>query len=533
MAHRFGPRKGPRKDRSEEAPAKDRPEKDLLSKDLLGEGLLGKELLGKDLLGEGLLGKDLPTLGREKEKVKERDQAPKEKGLPRKPFPRKGLPQRELPSSGEVPWLYIIAGGIILLGLAAGLGIGYYNKSQIPGYTAEVYVEKPTRLDWVFVANDDGKGGDPPALWMFFDTPRLSQYELFVPPSYQESSEKHYPLVLFLSPTEKPVGWSRWSKVCQEQEIIFAGVREAGKSKPFWQQVRIAFDVLDDLRRHYRIDTDRCYIVGQGESASVACQIAFGLPELFGGVVAIDGAAFLREEPYMRYQVVERLSIALATGKESEDSGVIERLFGNYFQNIGMRSKVWIIAGLADAVPPAEDLEAIYQWLEGGVEDRRKLAKQFPASRLDSDAEPFSRAQRSKMLLDEANSRLAEPKTLHSGVKLLEGIAHRYVGLPAAIESGKLLLANKFAVREEVLEAEKADQLRYALPGARALRDYLVFDFPPGVFDRNWQRNIHWGSKANYLWKHVMAQKPELAPEATKAMADIEKARQRPVTPGK
>ena len=522
MAHRFGPRKGSRKERPEpETKPEAAPDKDLLDKDLLGEGLLGK-----DLLGEGLLGKDSGTVGK--------DQAPplKKGGLGRRPLGRKGIPTREMPTIGSgrgIPWL-AIAASIILIGLIGGLGVGYYLKNQVPGYTATVFVKEPTRLDWVFATSEEGKSGPPPGLKAYFDTPRLSQYELFVPASYETAGDKRYPLVLFLSPTERPVGWSRWSSVCTEQGIIFAGVRESGRVKQSWQQARMALDVLDEVRKNYRIDTDRCYIAGQAEGAQLACKLAFSLPEVFGGVVAIDQADFardVREEAWLRHRVVDRLSVALVTGESSEDRGVIEKLFVPYFKDIGVRSKCWPVPGLGDSVPPSDTLAEIFGWLEEDLPRRQELAKRHPASRLDDAPNGKEWSQR---VFDEANRRLTDTKNPYPGVAQLRGLARRWAGTEAAEKAGQLYV-DRYLTAEDWKDAEKADLVRQDLAIARAMTAYLTAPTSQAHFDRHWQRNFgEWGPRAKQAWTDLATRDPMYAEEAKNQIAEIDKALKRTVT---
>src|SRR6266699_649079 len=51
---------------------------------------------------------------------------------------------------------------------------------------------------------------------------------------------------------------------------------------PLGQRVRIVLDVLDQVRRDYRVDPDRTYLSGFSGGGRVACTIAFALPEYFG-----------------------------------------------------------------------------------------------------------------------------------------------------------------------------------------------------------------------------------------------------------
>jgi len=58
---------------------------------------------------------------------------------------------------------------------------------------------------------------------------------------------------------------------------------------PAGQRTRIVLDMLDDVRRHQRIDADQTYITGFSGGGRMACAIGFALPEYFGGVAPVCG----------------------------------------------------------------------------------------------------------------------------------------------------------------------------------------------------------------------------------------------------
>jgi hypothetical protein len=48
-------------------------------------------------------------------------------------------------------------------------------------------------------------------------------------------------------------------------------------------------EVLRDLRRHYQVDSDRVFLVGVGEGATMAYDVGLSHPDLFAGVVPVSG----------------------------------------------------------------------------------------------------------------------------------------------------------------------------------------------------------------------------------------------------
>src|SRR5207248_6316496 len=123
------------------------------------------------------------------------------------------------------------------------------------------------------------------------------------------------PLVLFISPGNQPGGWSAWQKVCETQRVLFASPFSAGNEVSAGQRARIILDVLDDVRRQYRVDPEQTYLTGFSGGGRMACAIAFALPEYFGGVAPICGTNPLPGSAYLRHRVHDRLAVAFITGE--------------------------------------------------------------------------------------------------------------------------------------------------------------------------------------------------------------------------
>src|SRR3954468_10132368 len=188
------------------------------------------------------------------------------------------------------------------------------------GFQAEVRVANRTRLDWEFAAA--GFGRDATRLPAGYES-RNQRYQLYVPKTYHP--EKVWPLVVFISPGDEPLGWRYWQKPCEESDLLFCAAYGAGNNCPAGQRIRIVLDMLDDVRRHYRIDPDQTYLTGFSGGGRVACTIAFALPEYFGGVMPVCGTNPLNGLSYLRHRVHDRLSVAFVTGatdfnrKENEE----------------------------------------------------------------------------------------------------------------------------------------------------------------------------------------------------------------------
>src|SRR5262245_54437406 len=124
------------------------------------------------------------------------------------------------------------ARGLLLLAL-----LGTPAPAQEKGFQPERRVRESTRLDWEFVA---GPKASVPASYDW----NKQLYQLFVPPRYTES--RAWPLVVFLSPGDDPIGWRAWRTPCEEAGWLFAAPYGAGNGCPDALRLRIVFDVLDD-----------------------------------------------------------------------------------------------------------------------------------------------------------------------------------------------------------------------------------------------------------------------------------------------
>ncbi|MCH8828535.1 MAG: hypothetical protein IID45_03055 [Planctomycetes bacterium] len=360
-------------------------------------------------------------------------------------------------------------------GLASVSAQSLFAAEQEPrGYQPTVHVSSATRLDWIFALSNQSRE-KPPASWLKDYESAKQTYELFVPTNYDP--KKSWPVVLFVSPGNRAMGWRCWRDVCMKRGVIFAGAHGAGNRCPTPRRVKILMDVLDDVRRRFHTDADRTYLSGFSGGGRIACAVAFSLPEYFGGVVSICASGELRREPWLRQRVIDWLNVAMATGERDFNRGEVERYRGPMLAAVGVRSRVWTIKGMGHTLPPTRTIEDIFRWLETGVSSRRKLALRYPASRIAATTAP-TRKDWSERLFAEAQKRTRRPKTLYSGLRQLAGIRARWHDLPAAVKATKLLrqfesLKNRPWEKEDI-----AEQRRFLIARARSLDSYATGPLP-------------------------------------------------------
>lgn len=343
-----------------------------------------------------------------------------------------------------------------------------------PGYHAEVKVAAPTRLDWTF-ALGNRSFDTPPRDWTPDYVATQQSYELFVPA--RPDPRQLLGLILYISPGNKPNGRKAFEAVCQGSSLLFAGVANAGNEVPIKKRIRVVMDVLDDLRRNYPVDPDRTYLAGFSGGGRIACAIAFGLPELFGGVIPICAAENLREESWLRQRVIDRLSVAPVTGEKDFNRGEVERYRGPMLRDVGVRVKTWTQPGLGHGLPSDKVLKEVVRWLDEDVERRREQARKYPAARIPSGKAP-SREELARALLAEGQQRMKAPETLYSGLMLVKGCMERWPDLAPAEEAKKLLLELEARQERPWEKEDLAEQRRFLIARARALDAYLSGDLP-------------------------------------------------------
>jgi pimeloyl-ACP methyl ester carboxylesterase len=392
----------------------------------------------------------------------------------------------------NVKWVAAVA---VLLGAVA-------QAAPPKGYRPKVYVGGPTRLDWTFVVASQSLA-KPPADWLPKYDSIAQDYELFVP-AHRGTAKKPLPVIIFVSPGNEPMGWKHFESLCKEHDILFAGPRGAGNDCPPKQRVRIILDVLDDLRRNYYTDPDRTYLVGFSGGGRIACAIAFALPELFGGIMSIGAGGELREEPWLRQRVIDRLSVALLTGERDFNRAEVERLRGPYLKEVGVRTRVWTQPALAHNVPAEKYLGEAYRWLEEATAARQEAARKSPGLRLAGNAAP-NREESARALLAEGRKRLSKRETLYSGLMLIQGCLRRWPDLSAAAEAKKVLLEYE-AKNERPWEADDvAEQRRFLTARARALDAYASGELPKEYA----KMRPDMAREAIELWRKVAADAPD------------------------
>lgn len=386
------------------------------------------------------------------------------------------------------------------------------------GYSPQVKVSGPTRLDWTFVVTNRSLAEIPDDfLGSSYDSTKQS-YELFLPP---RKDKKPIPAILFVSAGDDAGGWKAFEAVCKEKGIAFIGVRGAGNNVAQNKRVRIVLDCFDDVRRQVPLDPDRTYASGFSGGARIACGVAFSLPEYFGGILPIAAGGDLRSEQWLRHRAADRLSAALLTGDSDFNRGEIEIWKGPMWKQLGIRTRVWVQPKTGHALPsPGVASEAI-AWLDEGAKVRAELAKKSPTTRAAPEAAP-SRDVAAAALVKEGEALLKAPETLYRGLMLVKGVLDRWPDT-AAGKTARKRLEEFEAMKDKPWEAEDVAELRKQFTAeARTLGDYALRGIPAGSPYEKQRPDM--AKQAIELWKVLIADMPdsELAKEGLKKVTELE-----------
>jgi hypothetical protein len=388
------------------------------------------------------------------------------------------------------------------------------EKALEPGLHGAVRVLAPTRLDWQFVVKPNEFEPSSPRLPRGYESTNQT-YQLFIPPDYD--ARRQWPLVMCVSPGDEPTGWPDFEPICRSQGVIFASPMNTGNLQPFAKRARIVLDVLDDVRRRLSIDPDRVYLSGMSGGGRVAARVGYALPEACAGVLPICGSYSLREEPWVRVRVAERLSVALLEGETDWLRAESEREYLPIMNAYQVRAKLITYPG-GHTTPPANVLRDAFLWVEAGLEQRRKLAERFPFS---SMAHPWTVEEWSNGLVDEGTARLATHASASYGILQLRGAVLRWRDSAAAKRARKELDAHDRPGQLTWEQVFHDERLRFALLQSRAFDDHMLGPPPQGF---PFSREPLWGM-LRLSWQETLylAKSTPYAAEAEARLAALKK----------
>ena len=266
-------------------------------------------------------------------------------------------------------------------------------------FVKKLRVQSESAFDWQYAVDQSVFRLGPDDRIKKYE-PRRQLYDFFGP---RRAPMRALPLILFVSPGNSPLEWKQFAATCQKHGVLFAGVRKAGNGQSPAVRVRAALDVLGDVRRRYRVDPDRTYSAGFSGGATIAAQLAFSLPECFGGLMCIGQRVLLPRADIMVRRSSERISIAALCGGNELVGPEVEHIDQPTCSALGFRCRVFVSRGAGHRMPKPAAISTAYRWLEGAARQRKSLAERYESTRLDREV--YDEVAWQESLLDEADQR--------------------------------------------------------------------------------------------------------------------------------
>ena len=380
-------------------------------------------------------------------------------------------------------------------------------------YVGKVIVEEPTQLDWSYAHFGTSPATPPADATQDASRGGKYSYEFYGPADGDISGA---PLVIFVSPQDRPVGWDFFAETCEARGVMFAGVRDAGNGVPEVRRIRAVLEVLSDVRRRYGGRSEQTYLAGFSGGAHVAWRVACALPEQFGGVVCIGYAPQPPQSAWQRVRLAERLSVAVINGQRDSATPWAEDLYVPLLEAYNVRIAEAIIPRQGHTMPPPDAIERAFDWLEL---DRHARAGDFKRRLGLNIGGAAPREKQSASYLASAKQRLMHADSTPAGLAGLAEVVHRWPDLPAAKEARTLL--DDFKQRPD--KPWEADQQRQALQVLRIEAngyERLARGSDPSI--RSQRAAL--AANAKQRWELVVKQGDERQQaEATQRLVELEK----------
>jgi predicted esterase len=397
-----------------------------------------------------------------------------------------------------------------LLALLASIPSVHGQQFQ---YIDKIVVEEPTELDWVYshlgtsppaaqidVAQMTGRGGD-------------FTYEFYGPAGDVRVGA---PLVIFVSPQDRPVGWDFWAETCESHGVMFAGIRDAGNGVAEARRIRAVLEVLSDVRRRHGGRPGQTYLAGFSGGAHVAWRVACALPEHFGGVACIGYAPQPPRSAWQRVRLAERLSVAIINGDRDPAAPWVESLYGPLFEEYGVRTLSEVLARHGHEMPSSEVMEEAFNWLELETDARAQDSKRWLELR---PAGKTSREEASATALSFAKQRLIQPESIPAGLAALAGIVDRWLDTPAADEARTLLSEYEQRANKPWLADQQRQELKLLHIEADGYEQLARSSEPPLRSQR-----AALAANSKHRWEQLAQQGDERQQaEATQRLEELEK----------
>jgi hypothetical protein len=140
-------------------------------------------------------------------------------------------------------------------------------------------------------------------------------YSLQLPPEYHHG--RSYPVLFALHDVGEPADalFKRWGALAaQHGYILVVPEWDRNQNQAYGytpEEHRAVVEVLRDLRQRLQVDSDRVFVTGAGEGASMAFDVGMSHPDLFAGIAPVSGRlrffakSYWRNAQYLPFYVVD------------------------------------------------------------------------------------------------------------------------------------------------------------------------------------------------------------------------------------
>jgi predicted peptidase len=203
------------------------------------------------------------------------------------------------------------------------------------------------------------------------------KYLLFLPKGYESSSDKSWPLMLFLHGSGER-GNDVWKVathgppkiVAKDPDFPFIVVSPQCQEGEIWS-TDVLLGLLDDVEHQLKVDTSRVYLTGLSMGGYGSWELGLSHPERFAAIVPICGGGQL-------------ISILIAQGAKRDA-----------LKSLG----VWAFHGAKDPIVPVSESQRMIDFLKkSGVQDVKLTV--YPEAGHDSWTEAYNDPELYKWLLN-------------------------------------------------------------------------------------------------------------------------------------
>lgn len=203
------------------------------------------------------------------------------------------------------------------------------------------------------------------AIESIFGADEKLTWQLSVPKTYDPG--KPAGVMVFVGWAEWGGGKKAWSRVLEEQNVIWIGLIGAGDKKPINERMLKAILAQAVLEREYKIDLSRYYLFGYSGGAHVAAMLATSKPELYKGALYYGAALPWGDKIPPKIDLIRQNRYMFMVGGLDDDRRKMSRAAETY-RKAGVQHVDYVLVSNVDRqMPGASYFEQVVKFLDSGI----------------------------------------------------------------------------------------------------------------------------------------------------------------------